>query len=144
MRKSRSNAQRRMSARIFTVDGVVRSPPSAVKDCWYSLYSSRTRCRIELYRSATFQCLPIRARVSTKNSISGLTVCAIVEPWTSNSLAQTQRVKANGGPSLSSMLFSTTNRVIERMLSTARRHRWLALYDGVNIGDRVVGYAADE
>ena len=30
------------------------------------------------------------------------------------------------------------------MLSTARRHLWLAEYDGVKIGERVVGYAADE
>ena len=47
MRKSKSNAQRRISARIFTVDGVERSP-SVVEDCWYSPYSSRTRCKIEL------------------------------------------------------------------------------------------------
>jgi hypothetical protein len=30
------------------------------------------------------------------------------------------------------------------MLSTANRHRWLALYEGVKMGDLVVGYAADE
>lgn len=30
------------------------------------------------------------------------------------------------------------------MLSTASRQRWLALYEGVKIGERVVGYAADE
>jgi hypothetical protein len=30
------------------------------------------------------------------------------------------------------------------MSSTAEWHLWLALYDGVNIGDLVVGYAADE
>jgi hypothetical protein len=76
--------------------------------------------------------------------MSGLTVWAIVEPWTRRRRAETQRVKAKGGPSLSRRLFSTTKRVTERMLSTARRHRWLALYDGVKIGDLVVGYAADE
>lgn len=32
----------------------------------------------------------------------------------------------------------------DRILSTAKRHRWLALYEGVKIGERVVGYAADE
>lgn len=84
------------------------------------------------------------ASVSTKRRMSGLTVCAIVEPWTRRRRADTQRVKAKGGPSLSSMLLSTTKRVTERMLSTARRQRWLAEYDGVKIGDRVVGYAADE
>ena len=30
------------------------------------------------------------------------------------------------------------------MSSTAVWHLWLALKDGVKIGDRVVGYAADE
>jgi predicted Zn-dependent protease with MMP-like domain len=30
------------------------------------------------------------------------------------------------------------------MFSTASKHRWLALYEGVKIGDRVVGYAAEE
>jgi hypothetical protein len=30
------------------------------------------------------------------------------------------------------------------MLSTALWHLWLALYDGVKMGDLVVGYAADE
>jgi hypothetical protein len=30
------------------------------------------------------------------------------------------------------------------MFSTALRHRWLALNDGVNIGERCVGYAAEE
>jgi hypothetical protein len=76
--------------------------------------------------------------------ISGLTVCAIVDPWTSSNRAETQSVNANGGPSLSKMLLFTTKRVTETMLSTASRHRWLALYDGVKIGDRVVGYAAEE
>ena len=84
------------------------------------------------------------ASVSTNRRMSGLTVCAIVEPWTRRRRAETQRVNAKGGPSLSSMLFSTTKRVTERMLSTARRHLWLAEYEGVKIGERVVGYAADE
>lgn len=126
MRKSRSKAHRRISASIFTVDGVVRSC-SVSPDCWYSPYSSRTRWRIVLYRSATFQCVPIWARVSTKKMKSGFTVWAMVDPWTSNRRAETQRVKANGGPSLSSSLLFTTKRVTERMLSTASRHRWLAL-----------------
>ena len=30
------------------------------------------------------------------------------------------------------------------MVATAAWHRWLALYEGVKIGDRVVGYAAEE
>jgi hypothetical protein len=30
------------------------------------------------------------------------------------------------------------------MFSTAPWQRWLALYEGVKMGDRVVGYAADE
>lgn len=76
--------------------------------------------------------------------MSGLTLCAMVEPWTRSSRADTQRVKAKGGPSLSSMPLSTTNWASERMLSTATRHRWLALYEGVKIGERVVGYAAEE
>lgn len=143
MRKSRSKAQRRMSARILTVEGVERSV-SVFEDCWYSPYSSRTRWRMELYRSATFQCSPMRARVFTKKRMSGLTVRAMVEPWTRRRRAETQREKAKGGPSLESMLLSTTERVTERMLSTARRQRWLALYDGVKIGERVVGYAAEE
>lgn len=78
------------------------------------------------------------------NTISGLTVWAIVEPWTSSKRAETHSVNANGGPSLSKMLLLTTNRVTERILSTASKHRWLALYDGVKIGDLVVGYAAEE
>lgn len=77
--------------------------------------------------------------MSTKKVKSGLTMCAMVDPWTSKRRAETQRVKANGGPSLSRSLLLTTRRVTERMLSTARRHRWLALYDGVKIGERVVG-----
>lgn len=70
---------------------------------------------------------------------SGLTVWVMVEPWTRSRRADTQSVKANGGPNLSSRLLVTTRRVTERMLFTARRQRWLALYDGVKIGDRVVG-----
>lgn len=47
IKKSRSKAHRRISASILTEDGVDLSPSTAPA-CWYSPYSSSTRCNIVL------------------------------------------------------------------------------------------------
>ena len=68
----------------------------------------------------------------------------MVDPWTKRTRAATQSENANGGPSLLSKPLSRTVAHRAVMFSTALRHRWLALKDGVKMGDRWVGYAADE
>lgn len=53
-------------------------------------------------------------------------------------------MKAKGGPSLLSMPLLTTCWPSAAMSPTACWQRWIALKEGVKMGDRVVGYAADE
>ena len=64
---------------------------------------------------------------------------SMVEPWTSRTRAATQRENAKGGPSLLNRPLSRTHTQRAVMFSTALRQRWLALKEGVKIGDRWVG-----
>jgi hypothetical protein len=80
----------------------------------------------------------------TRRWIDWSTRWSIVEPWTSRTRAATHSENAKGGPSLLSRPLSRTQAQRAVMFSTALRQRWLALKDGVKIGERWLGYAADE
>jgi hypothetical protein len=82
--------------------------------------------------------------VLTRRLMDVSTRWSMVEPWTRRTRAATQREKAKGGPSLLRRPLSRTQAQRAVMFSTALRQRWLALNEGVKIGERCVGYAAEE
>lgn len=78
------------------------------------------------------------------SSVPGLELRARTPHHVSIQVSLTQRLKANGGPSLLTRLLLRTYWHSAQMSSTAVRQRWLAEKEGVKIGERVVGYAALE
>ena len=84
----------------------------------------------------TSQYWPKSWRVLTRMLTEESTRWSIVEPCTNSTRAATQQEKANGGPSFVSKPLSRTEAHNAVMFSTALKQRWLALKDGVKIGDR--------